>query len=117
MKARTLILTVCTAASVALAAAAPQARADEIAYLVNVTVRPGYNFANAQHALDYGRGVCAKIGAGVSYRALIGDIKRDFRTEDEYQASYLISQSAQELCPALVWQVRRSAGGYTPGSP
>jgi hypothetical protein len=33
--------------------AAP-ARADQVAYLVNVTVRPGYDFANADDALNYG---------------------------------------------------------------
>jgi hypothetical protein len=31
--------------------AAPDGRADAVAYLINVTVRPGYNFANADDAL------------------------------------------------------------------
>lgn len=35
-------------------ATAPAAQADQVGYLVNVTVRPGYNFPNAQTALDYG---------------------------------------------------------------
>ena len=43
-----------TVASTALiglgATVAPQARADPVAYLVNVTVRPGYNFPNADAA-------------------------------------------------------------------
>jgi hypothetical protein len=38
---------------------APDAHADETAYLVNVTVRPDYNVASADDALTYGRGVCA----------------------------------------------------------
>jgi hypothetical protein len=33
-----------------LTAAAGSAHADEVAYLVNVTVRPGYNFASADAA-------------------------------------------------------------------
>ncbi len=91
----------------------PAASADAVAYLVNVTVRPGYNFANADQALAYGHGVCNKIAAGRSYVQLVGDIKNDFTTADEFQASYLITQSANELCPAQIWQLRKSAAGYT----
>ncbi|BBX94260.1 MULTISPECIES: DUF732 domain-containing protein [Mycolicibacterium] len=94
----------------------PVAHADNVGYLVNVTVRPGYNFANADQALAYGYGVCDKIAAGKSYAQLVGDIKSDFNTSDEFQASYLISQSAQELCPAQIWQLRNSAAGYV-GAP
>jgi ribosomal protein S17E len=42
----------------------------------------------------------------------VGDIKGDFNTNDEFQASYLISQAANELCPAQIWQLRNSAAGY-----
>ncbi|MCV7000809.1 DUF732 domain-containing protein [Mycolicibacterium alvei] len=101
---------------VALMLGAPVAHADNVGYLVNVTVRPGYNFANADQALAYGYGVCDKIAAGRSYAQLVGDIKSDFNTSDEFQASYLISQSAQELCPAQIWQLRNSAAGYV-GAP
>ena len=94
----------------------PVAHADNIGYLVNVTVRPGYNFANADQALAYGYGVCDKIASGRTYAQLVGDIKSDFNTSDEFQASYLISQSAQELCPAQIWQLRNSAAGYV-GAP
>lgn len=99
----------------ALAAAQP-AHADNIGYLVNVTVRPGYNFPNADAALAYGNGVCDQINAGVSYAQLVKTIKADFNTDDEFQASYLISQSAQELCPAAIWQLRQSAAGYIPSA-
>lgn len=88
---------------------APAGHADPIAYLLNVTVRPGYNFANADQALAYGHGICGKITAGESYPRLVADIKSDFNTTDEYQASYLISQAAQELCPQFIWQLRISA--------
>lgn len=102
-------------ASGALATAQP-AHADDIGYLVNVTVRPGYNFPNADAALAYGNGICDQINAGTSYGQLVNTIKSDFSTSDEYQASYLISQSAQELCPASIWQLRQSAAGYVPSA-
>jgi hypothetical protein len=97
-----------------LTVAAGPAHADEVAYLVNVTVRPGYNFANADAALAYGRGICDKIAQGRSFGQLVGDVKADFNTADDYQGSYLISQSAQELCPNLIWQLRNSAAHYQP---
>jgi hypothetical protein len=99
---------------VATLSLAPFGRADQVAYLVNVTVRPGYNFPNAQAALDYGYGICDKISAGRGYPQIMGDVKADFNTSDEFQASYLISQAAQELCPALIWQLRNSAAHYRP---
>ena len=42
------------AAAAATVALAPQAGADTVAYLVNVHVRPGYNFPNADAAIGYG---------------------------------------------------------------
>lgn len=84
------------------------ARADVIAYLVNVTVRPGYDFPNADAAVAYGRAICAKVETGRPYGAMINDVMSDFSTHDEYQASYLISQAVGELCPAQIWQLRQS---------
>src|SRR5437899_1414026 len=98
----------------ATGALAAPAHADQVAYLVNVTVRPGYDFANADAALDYGRAVCEKIASGRPYGQIIGEVRSDFATTDGYQASYLITQAANELCPALIWQLRNSAAGYTP---
>jgi hypothetical protein len=95
----------------------PHARADAVAYLVNVTVRPGYNFASADQALSYGHGICDKVSQGRSYGQVMGDVKADFNTSDEYQASYLISQAVNELCPALIWQLRNSAAHYRPSLP
>ena len=94
---------------IAAAVLTPSARADATAYLVNVTVRPGYDFANADAALNYGHGICDKVSQGRTYAQVIGDIKADFNTTDEYQASYLVSQAVNELCPALIWQLRNSA--------
>jgi hypothetical protein len=90
----------------------PQAHADAVAYLVNVRVRPGYNFANADDALAYGHGICDKIAAGQKYADVMAGVKSDFANGDEYQASYLISQAVNELCPELIWQLRNSAAGY-----
>ena len=87
----------------------PPAHADEVAYLVNVTVRPGYNFAGADDALAYGRAICDKVAAGRTYGQLISDVKADFNSTDEFQASYIITQAVNELCPALIWQLRNSA--------
>ena len=95
-------------------ATAPSAGADAVAYLLNVTVRPGYNFANADQALAYGHGICDKIARGDGYPSIARDIKVDFNTSDEYQATYLIAQAAQELCPSLIWQLRNSAANYVP---
>jgi hypothetical protein len=106
-------LVACAAAMLSTpTATVPSAKADTLAYLVNVTVRPGYNFANADQALAYGYGVCDKFATGRTYAQVMGDIKADFNTANEYQASYLIAQTAQELCPAQIWQIRTSAAGY-----
>ncbi|OYN76244.1 DUF732 domain-containing protein [Mycolicibacterium sphagni] len=106
--------TVAALGTVGVLTTAQPAHADNIGYLVNVTVRPGYNFPNADAALAYGHGICDQINSGVSYGQLVNTIKSAFATTDEFQASYLISQSAQELCPAAIWQLRRSAAGYVP---
>jgi hypothetical protein len=107
-------LTALLASSVATA---PASQADETAYLLNVTVRPGYNFANSQAALDYGYGLCDRMRAGEGFPQLMSLIKSDYNTSDEYQADYLLIQTSQELCPAMIWQLRRSAAGYRPSAP
>jgi Protein of unknown function (DUF732) len=91
-----------------------RAHADSVAYLIEVTVRPGYNFPNADTALAYGYQVCDKVSQGRRYADLIGDVKADFRTGDEFQASYLIDKAVNELCPAQIWQLRQSAAHYRP---
>jgi Protein of unknown function (DUF732) len=94
-----------------------RARADAVAYLIDVTVRPGYNFANADDALAYGNQLCDKVSQGRIYADLIGDVKSVFQTADEFQASYLIDRAVNELCPAQIWQLRRSAAHYQPQGP
>jgi hypothetical protein len=107
-----VVLVVVPMLGVAVSSAAGSANADTGAYLVNVTVRPGYNFANASEALEYGLKVCHRVAQGRSYAEVITDIKTDFSNPDDYQASYLITQAVNELCPVLIWQVRNSAAGY-----
>jgi hypothetical protein len=107
------VLTLALLAMGATVHAAP-ARADQVADLVNVTVRPGYNFANADDALNYGQGVCEKIANRTPFGQIMSDVKADFATTDEYQASYLVTQTANELCPAQIWQLRNAAAGYRP---
>ncbi|SEA61115.1 MULTISPECIES: DUF732 domain-containing protein [unclassified Mycobacterium] len=97
----------------AAAVVTPQAHADAVAYLFNVQVRPGYNFPNADAALNYGNGICDKVMSGRLFAQVMGDVRTDFDTTDDYQASYLISQAVNELCPAQIWQLRTSAAHYT----
>src|SRR3984893_15838687 len=96
----------------ALAAGVPRAHADSVAYLIDVTVRPGYNFANADAALAYGQQLCDKVSHGRSYADLIGHVDSDFNTGDQFQASYRVDTAVHELCPALIWQLRNSAAHY-----
>jgi Protein of unknown function (DUF732) len=93
--------------------AAPAAGADVVAYLVNVHVRPGYNFPNGDVAIAYGQTVCDRVAAKMPYAQLVDQLKVDFHTTDYYQAGYLINQAINELCPAQIWQLRESAAGYT----
>jgi Protein of unknown function (DUF732) len=109
-----LIVTSAALLVLTVAAGIPRARGDSVAYLIEVTVRPGYNFANADAALAYGQHLCDKVSHGRSYADLIGDVQSDFHTDDVYQASYLIDKAVNELCPALIWQLRNSAAHYRP---
>lgn len=88
------------------------AHADELGYLINITVRPGYHFPGPDAAVAYGYGICDKIHQGVSYGPLLAGIMTDQATDDEYQAAYLVNQAAEMLCPAEIWQLRQSAAGY-----
>ena len=92
---------------------APNADADVVAYLVNVHVRPGYNFPNADAAIGYGNTICDRVAGQMPYAQLVDQLKVDFRTTDYYQAGYLINQAVNELCPTQIWQLRNSAAGYT----
>jgi hypothetical protein len=112
-------LTITSAVLLILAATAgmPRAHADSVAYLIDVTMRPGYNFASADAALAYGQQLCDKVSGGRSYTDLIADVKSDFNTSDEFQTSYLIDKAINELCPAQIWQLRRTAAHYQPRGP
>jgi Protein of unknown function (DUF732) len=98
----------------ATTATVPGARADVVAYLVNVHMRPGYDFPNADAALSYGYGICDKVSAGRTFADLVAAVRADFDAADDYQGSYLVGQAVNELCPAMIWQLRNSAGHYRP---
>lgn len=96
-----------------LLTAAPAASADTLGYLVNITVRPGYTFPDAASAVAYGQQICDRVNAGLSYADNLRTVKADLVTSDDYQANYLISQAVDELCPEMIWQLRKSAA-YQP---
>ncbi len=104
---------VAAAGAAAATIVAPTANADVVAYLVNVHVRPGYNFPNADAAICYGNSICDRVATNMSYAQLVDQVKADFHTTDYYQGAYLINQAVNELCPAQIWQLRQSAAGYT----
>lgn len=108
-----VIVALAAAAGAAAVVCAPPAGADVVAYLVNVHVRPGYNFPNADAAIGYGNSICDRVAAKMSYAQLVDQVKADFHTTDYYQGAYLINQAVNELCPAQIWQLRQSAAGYT----
>lgn len=83
-------------------------------YLISVTTRPGYNFFNADEALRYGFGICDKISQGQPYGQLMAEVERDFDTNVDFQASFLIAEAVQELCPASIPQLRGSAVHHRP---
>lgn len=108
-----VIVALAAAAGAAAVVCAPPAGADVVAYLVNVHVRPGYNFPNADAAIGYGNSICDRVAAKMSYAQLVDQVKADFHTTDYYQGAYLINQAVNELCPAQIWQLQQSAAGYT----
>jgi hypothetical protein len=88
--------------------------APDIEFIYDTTVRKQYSFANTADAISYAHGICDKITGGASYGQVIGDVKNDVRPNDEYSANYLISNAVNIYCPAQLWQLRNSAGGYVP---
>lgn len=122
-RALTAIASACGLLSgIALTSLAPCSRADvepdkKLAYLIGVTMRPGYDFADAEAALDYGYGICGKVSRDIGYAQLITEVQGDFHTSDDYHTSYLISQAVNELCPELIWQLRNSAAHHRPPGP
>ena len=113
MKRAIGVLATVLATAGAAVAVAQTANADTVAYLVNVHVRPGYNFPNAEAAIGYGNTICDRVAAKMGYAQLVDQVKADFRTTDYYQGAYLINHAVNELCQAQIWQLRQSAAGYT----
>jgi hypothetical protein len=94
------------------ASAAP---APEVEYVYDVMVRRHYNnFANPADAVNYGYGICDKLGRGEGYSQVMSDVKNDIVPNDEFAANYLVSYAVNLLCPAQIWQLRDSAAHYQP---
>jgi len=96
---------------------APRAHAvpaPDIEFIYDTTVRKQYSFANTADAISYAHGICDKITGGAGYAQVIGDVKNDVQPNDEYSANYLISNAVNIYCPAQLWQLRNTAGGYVP---
>lgn len=87
--------------------------APEVEYTYNVMVRRHYEFPN-NDALGYGWAVCDKMTRGVPYHQMMADVKRDVLPNDEQSANYIVSYAVGILCPAQLWQLRKSAAGYRP---
>ena len=80
-------------------------------YTYDVVVRRHYDFPN-NDAISYGYGVCDKVTRGEGYSQVMGDVKNDVIPNDEFAANYLVSYAVGILCPAQIWQLRKSAAGY-----
>ncbi len=89
------------------------APAPDVEYLYNVTVRRHYDFPN-NDAVGYGYAICDKVSQGESYAQLMGEVKTDARPNDEFAANYLVSYAVNILCPAQIWQLRKTATNYRP---
>ncbi|MGB3325656.1 MAG: DUF732 domain-containing protein [Mycolicibacterium fortuitum] len=100
----------------ALIGPVPHAQGDELGYLINVTMRPGYHFANADEALMYGHSICDSVVHNRSYADIVADVTTELGISDSFQVTYLIGQAVDELCPAQIWQLRNSAGRYQPAN-
>jgi hypothetical protein len=91
------------------------APAPEVEYVYDVMVRRHYNnFANPADAVNYGYGICDKLGRGEGYSQVMSDVKNDIVPNDEFAANYLVSYAVNLLCPAQIWQLRDSAAHYQP---
>ena len=83
------------------------AHADQVAYLINVTVRPRPQLSQADPARAHRNGSCDKVGARRRYLQIMADPMAAFATSDEFQASYLVAPAANESGPERIWQLRR----------
>jgi hypothetical protein len=109
--AAVIVAATLTGGATPLAHAVP---APDIEFIYDTTVRKQYSFANTADAISYAHGICDKITGGTSYAQVIGDVKNDVLPNNEYSANYLISNAVNIYCPAQLWRLRNSTGGYVP---
>lgn len=97
-------------------ALAPRAHAapdPRVEYLYDVSVRRHYNFPN-NDAVGYGYRICDKVTAGEGYPQVINDLKQEVTPNGQFASNYLVSYAVNLLCPAQIWALRNSAGGFQP---
>jgi hypothetical protein len=95
---------------------APSAHAapnPETEFLYDVSVRRQYHFPN-NDPVGYGHIVCDKVRGGEGYGQVMGDVRGEVTPNDESATNYLVSYAVNLLCPEMIWQLRKSAGGYQP---
>jgi hypothetical protein len=97
-----------------LAGVIPRARADNVAYPMDATAGPGYHLPNAEAAIACRQQLCDNASHNRGSVDLVGDVKSDVDTRDEFQLSYLVDKAVKELFPTLIWQLRNSAAHYRP---
>ena len=79
-----------------------------------VQVARHYNFSKPDEAISCGHGTCETLSRGQGYAQVIGEVKSDVIPNDELAANYLVSYAVNLLCPAQIWQLRKSAAHYQP---
>jgi hypothetical protein len=115
---RSFSIVLCTTAAFSVAAAtlAPPAVAvpgPEIEYTYDVIVRRHFDFPN-NDAIGYGFGICDKVAHGQPYGSIMVDVKADVMPNDEQAANYVVSNAVGILCPAQIFQLRKTAANYQP---
>ena len=109
-----LTITSATLVILGLAGVIPRARADSVAYLMDVTAGPGYHLSNANDAMAGREQLCDKLSHSRASADLVGDLESDVDTPDEFQPSYLVDKAVNERCPTLIWQLGSPAEHYRP---
>lgn len=107
-----VVATLTLSFSIVGAAPAAAVPAPEVEYAYNVMVRRHFDFPH-NDALGYGSGICDEVSRGVAYPEVMAAVKRDVSPNDEQAANYIVSYAVGILCPAQIWQLRKSAAGYS----
>ena len=108
----TIVSTLAGAALASGLATPAVASADQIGYIINVTLRPTWLRQRPEPAGLRLRAV--RPDQRTSYRTWPGRSKADFSTNDELTVSYLLQPGRAGTLPRADLALRRSAAGYRP---